>query len=107
MLGGERYDLIRRIFRMSVDARGALAIVGVVGVGLGLSASGSALAVTPSPPPGAPAVESAPPSLVGFNPQLPASVISASAARGSRWTPEKPIYGTASINDIKLRGANG
>ncbi len=66
-----------------------------------------ASAVTPAPPPGAPAVESAPSSLTGLNPQLPASVIAASAAPGSRWTPEKAIYGTNSINDIALKGADG
>jgi hypothetical protein len=64
-------------------------------------------AVVPSPPPGAPAVESAPSSLVGLSPQLPSDVIAASAARGSRWAPEKPVYGTASTNDIAIRGAGG
>jgi uncharacterized protein len=58
----------------------------------------------PSPPPGAPAVESAPPSLVGLNPQLPPDVLAASAAPGSHWTAEKPIYGTASRNDIAVTG---
>ena len=66
-----------------------------------------ALAVTPSPPPGAPAVESAPSSLVGLNPELPPGVIAASAASGSRWTPEKAVYGTASTNDIQVKGAGG
>ena len=68
---------------------------------------GSALAVVPSPPPGAPAVESAPSSLVGLDPTLPQSVISASAAPGSHWTPEKATYGTASTNDIPVTGAGG
>jgi uncharacterized protein len=31
----------------------------------------------------------------------------ASAAPGSRWTPEKAVYGTASINDIEVKGARG
>jgi uncharacterized protein len=57
-------------------------------------------------PPGAPAVESAPSSLTGLSPTLPASVISASAAP-SHWTPEKAIYGTASKNDIAVAGAGG
>ena len=65
-----------------------------------------ASAVTPAPPAGAPAVESAPSSLVGLNPQLPAGVIAASSAYGS-WKPEKAIYGTASTNDIAIKGANG
>jgi hypothetical protein len=63
--------------------------------------------VVPSPPPGAPAVESAPSSLVGLSPQLPPEVIAASAAPGSRWAPEKPVYGTASTNDIAIKGAGG
>lgn len=66
-----------------------------------------AFAVTPAPPAGAPAVESAPSSLVGLNPQLPAGVIAASSARTSHWKPEKAIYGTASTNDIAIKGANG
>jgi uncharacterized protein len=66
-----------------------------------------AAGVVPSPPPGAPAVESAPSSLVGLNPQLPPDVIAASAAAGSHWTAEKPVYGTASTNDIAIKGAGG
>jgi putative CocE/NonD family hydrolase len=77
-------------------------VCGCVGV-----ISGSALAVTPSPPPGAPAVESASSSLVGLDPELPPNVIAASAARGSHWTPEKAIYGSASTNDIAVTGAGG
>src|SRR5947209_7804284 len=78
---------------------------GAAGAGLIAAAPGSA--VVPSPPPGAPAVESAPPSLVGANPQLPPDVIAASAGKASRWKPEKAIYGSASINDIKVKGAGG
>ena len=69
--------------------------------------AGPAAAVVPSPPPGAPAVESAPSSLVGLDPELPSGVVSSSAAPGSKWTPEKAVYGTASINDIAVAGANG
>jgi putative CocE/NonD family hydrolase len=69
--------------------------------------SASALAVEPSPPPGAPAVESAPSSLVGLSPQLPPDVIAASAAPGSHWTPEQAVYGSASTNDIAVKGAGG
>ena len=64
-------------------------------------------ATTPPPPPGAPAVESAPSSLVGLDPELPPGVIAASASARSRWKPEKAIYGTASINDIAVQGAGG
>ncbi|MFZ0041100.1 MAG: CocE/NonD family hydrolase, partial [Solirubrobacteraceae bacterium] len=85
----------------------AAAAAGVCLACAALVASPSASAVTPAPPPGAPAVESAPSSLVGLDPQLPAGVVSASAARGSHWTPEKAVYGTASSNDIKVKGAGG
>src|ERR1700759_4404529 len=84
----------------------ALAVGATVCACAGLT-SGSALAVTPSPAPGAPAVESAPSSLVGLDPELPPDVISASAAPGSRWTPEKAVYGSASTNDIAVKGAGG
>ncbi len=91
------------------NLKGALAVGGVLGTGWGLAALGPApaLAVEPPPPPGAPAVESASPSLVGITPQLPAGVIAASAARGSHWKPETARYGTASINDIAVKGAHG
>jgi len=69
--------------------------------------SAPALAVEPPPPAGAPAVESASSSLVGLDPELPAGVVSASSAPGSHWTPEKAVYGTASINDIAIKGAGG
>lgn len=66
-------------------------------------------ATFPAPPPGSPAVESAPSSLTGLDPQLPPSVIaaSASAAPGSHWKPENAVYGTGSINDIAVAGAGG
>jgi len=64
-------------------------------------------ATTPAPPPGAPAVESAPSSLTGLSPELPADVIAASAAPSSTWTPESAVYGTASVNDIAIAGAGG
>ena len=66
-----------------------------------------ALATTPSPSPGAPAVESAPSSLTGASPTLPASVIAASSNPHSTWKPEHAIYGTASRNDIAITGAGG
>ena len=82
---------------------GLLTALGLAGAGLAAPAG----ATTPPPPPGAPAVESAPASLVGISPTLPSSVIAASAAPGSRWKPEKAIYGTASRNDIPVTGAGG
>jgi uncharacterized protein len=80
-----------------------------VGIALGcvVMSATPALGVEPSPPPGAPAVESAPSSLVGLDPELPAGVVAASAAPGSNWTPEPAIYGTASTNDIAIKGAGG
>jgi putative CocE/NonD family hydrolase len=88
---------VRRIISFCVGLGLACASLGVV----------PALAVTPSPPAGAPAVESAPSSLVGLDPELPQAVIAASSARGSHWKPEKAVYGTASTNDIAIKGAGG
>ncbi len=73
----------------------------------GLIAATPATAAFPPPPPGAPAVESAPSSLVGVSPELPPSVVAASTAPGSHWKPERAIYGTNSINNIAVRGAHG
>ncbi|MGZ4297929.1 MAG: CocE/NonD family hydrolase [Solirubrobacteraceae bacterium] len=89
--------------------RAGPAVTALVVLLLGAAAlsSAPAHAVGPSPPAGAPAVESAPSSLVGLSPQLPPDVIAASASPGSRWTPEKPAYGTASTNDIAIKGAGG
>jgi len=82
--------------------------VGVAAVSASLMLSSlPAAATVPSLPPGSPAVESAPSSLVGLDPQLPQSVIAASAAPGSHWTPQPAIYGTASINNIAVPGAGG
>src|SRR5579872_2324944 len=80
-------------------ALASLAITGLV--------TSPVAATTPSPPPGAPAVESAPASMTGLDPQLPAAVIASSAASGSKWRPEKAIYGTASKDDIAIAGAGG
>jgi putative CocE/NonD family hydrolase len=73
----------------------------------GLAVASPAQAVFPPPPPGAPAVESAPSSLVGVSPELPAGVIRASATRRSHWKPEKAIYGSSSTDDIAIKGAHG
>jgi uncharacterized protein len=100
---------MRRIVDLSLSVKGALAFAGAAIVLLACAALSSvpALAVEPSPSPGAPAVESAPSSLVGLDPELPSSVISSSAAAGSSWTPEPASYGTNSINDIAIKGAGG
>ena len=88
--------------------KGLPVIAGVAIVLLAVAALNSpAVAVVPPPPPGAPAVESAPSNLVGLDPQLPSSVIAASAAPGSHWQPGPAIYGTNSIDDIAIKGADG
>jgi putative CocE/NonD family hydrolase len=74
---------------------------------LGLCVERASAAPIPPPAAGAPAVESAPSSLIGLDPQLPSSVIAASSAAGSKWKPEQAIYGTASTNDIAVDGAGG
>ncbi len=99
---------MRLVIRLRAQVRLALALAGVAGGAVVWALMGPAsAAVVPPPPPGAPAVESAPTSMVGFNPELPLSVVAASAARGSHWRPERAIYGTDSINDIAIRGAGG
>jgi putative CocE/NonD family hydrolase len=95
---------MRPAVHLPLNLRHALAVAGSAALAV---AAGPAGAAVPPPPPGAPAVESAPPSLIGLNPQLPPSVMAASAAPGSRWQPDRAVYGTASINDIKVRGAGG
>ncbi|HZU40202.1 MAG TPA: CocE/NonD family hydrolase [Solirubrobacteraceae bacterium] len=83
----------------------AASLAGACAVALAVSTG--AWASIPAPPAGGPAVESAPSSLTGLSPQLPSGVIAASAAPGSRWRPEPARYGTASIDDIPIRGAGG
>jgi putative CocE/NonD family hydrolase len=91
-------------------ARGSLLAGGLATALTLVTAAGAPLtawAETPPPPPGAPAVESAPSSLIGLSPELPPDVIAASSAPGSTWHPETATYGTASTNDIALTGAGG
>ncbi|HVV77514.1 MAG TPA: CocE/NonD family hydrolase [Mycobacteriales bacterium] len=56
---------------------------------------------------GGPKVLDAPASLVGLSPELPRGVIAASTTSGSHWKPERAVYGTASRNNIAVRGAGG
>ena len=91
--------------RLRMNLRSAIALgIGLAGAGL---VAAPAVAVIPSPPPGRRRWSRLPRALSASTPQLPAGVIAASAARGSRWKPEKAIYGTASINDIAVKGAGG
>ena len=101
--------LARTGARRSVVLGRGLAVAGATASLLACAGSAfpAAASAAQAPPPGSPAVESAPSSLVGLSPQLPAGVIAASAAPGSRWRPESATYGTASINDIALPGAGG
>jgi putative CocE/NonD family hydrolase len=86
--------------RRSLPAVAALACVAA-------TVNGAAGAVAKSPKgDGAPKVESAPASLVGLSPKLPKSVVRATSAK-HRWRPEKAIYGTASRNNIAVKGAGG
>jgi putative CocE/NonD family hydrolase len=75
-----------------------------VGVALGgttaLAASGHPAAsglMTGGSPSGTSAVD----------PELPAGVLAASAAKGSTWKPEKAVYGTASENDVPVTMSDG
>ncbi len=90
----------RQILRRATALLAGTALVTAVAVA-------PAGATTPPPPAGAPAVESAPSTLVGLDPELPSGVVAASASPHSTWKPEKAVYGTASINDIALKGAGG
>jgi putative CocE/NonD family hydrolase len=84
-----------------------LSLACAVSAALAAALAPAAAAAGQTPPPGAPAVESAPASLVGLNPELPQAVIAASSSRRSHWKPGKAIYGTASTNDIAIPGADG
>jgi hypothetical protein len=90
-------------------ARGAAlaAAAALVVCGAATAAPAASATASASPPAGAPAVVSAPSSLTGVEPELPASVIVASSAPGSTWQPEPAKYGTASKNDIAVTGAGG
>ena len=93
--------------RRMTGPRTALVVCVAAATAAGVAIATQASAVTPNPPPGSPAVESAPSSMTGLSPQVPASVVAASAAPGSTWKPEPAIYGTASKNDIAVPGAGG
>ncbi len=95
---------VRSGSRVRSVARRLRSLVGLGAAGASAIVVASASALTPSPPPGAPAVESAPSSLVGLNPAAAGWRHRRQRRTGSRWKPEKAIYGTASINDIASQG---
>lgn len=79
----------------------ALLVIGLAAAAPGVA---SAQQAAGSPPVGAPKVLSAPTSLVNLTPTLPDAVVSASTSPHSTWKPEHAIYGTASRNDIPVKG---
>jgi uncharacterized protein len=87
-------------------ARRPAALTLAVAGALALGTVGAVAAAHPSAG-GPPKVESAPSSLVGLSPVLPKSVIRASSSRHSHWRPEKARYGTASKDDIAVKGSGG
>jgi putative CocE/NonD family hydrolase len=82
----------------------ALGMSGALVIGL-LVAGPAGAGVRPGS--GAPAVLSAPKSLVSLTPKLPASVIKAASAPNSHWRPGKPRYGSAAHNDLAVKGVGG
>ncbi|HWA64808.1 MAG TPA: CocE/NonD family hydrolase [Mycobacteriales bacterium] len=72
-----------------------------------LAAAAPAVSAAGAAPAGAPAVLTAPTSLVNLTPTLPQDVVTASTAANSKWRPEHATYGTASRNDIPVKGAGG
>jgi hypothetical protein len=80
----------------------ALACAGVVAGGLT-----AASAATPGSQRSAAAPAGAQSGAQAVTPELPASVVKASAARGSHWKPEKATYGTASHNDVPVTMSDG
>ncbi|HET7310909.1 MAG TPA: CocE/NonD family hydrolase [Mycobacteriales bacterium] len=88
--------------RLAVAAGTAAALVLATAATAVPAAPGSSRAAAARP-----ALAAPPPSLVGFTPELPQSVVAASSAAGSRWKPERAVYGTASRDDIPVKGAGG
>ncbi|HVY10271.1 MAG TPA: CocE/NonD family hydrolase [Mycobacteriales bacterium] len=74
----------------------------VVAIALSAAVPGASAATSQGPK-----VLDAPASLVGLSPELPPGVIKASTTRHSTWRPERAIYGTASHNNVAVRGAGG
>jgi uncharacterized protein len=72
----------------------------------GVAALASTGAVAVATPAAAPAAAGNPVTSA-ISPELPKSVIRASAARGSHWKPEQAKYGTASRNDVGVKMKDG
>src|SRR3954462_15480596 len=82
--------------RRTVFSRSLLATACVAVVAFG----GNALAATGSS-------DAAAPSGSATNPEIPASVLAASAAPVSTWTPGPAVYGTNSQNDVPVTAKDG
>jgi putative CocE/NonD family hydrolase len=93
---------VRRAQTVMITVLG-VAVAAVCAAGVP-DASATASAAAPND---GPKVLDAPASLVGLSPTLPDSVIKASASPRSKWRPGKAIYGTASKNNIAIKGAGG
>lgn len=83
------------------------AVTAVPAVASAASGTSAASVTSAAPGSGVPAVENAPSSLTGVQPQIPADVTAASSAPGSTWRPEAATYGTAAKKDITVAGAGG
>jgi putative CocE/NonD family hydrolase len=74
----------------------------LAGTGAALASIGAVAVATPAAAPAA-----GNPVTSAISPELPKSVIRASAARGSHWKPEKAKFGTASHNDLGVTMKDG
>jgi putative CocE/NonD family hydrolase len=97
---------LRRAFVLGgLSALASGVVVGTAGAGASLPGSARPAAVRPDS--GAPKVLTARKSLVSLTPRLPASVIRSTSSANSHWRPGKARYGTASHNNIAVKGAGG
>jgi putative CocE/NonD family hydrolase len=84
----------------------------VAGTGVALVSAGGATAASlpAASPPAAvvsPAAAAPNPVTAATSPEIPKSVVRASAARGKHWKPQKARYGTASHNDLGITMKDG
>jgi uncharacterized protein len=80
-------------------------------VAAGVAVAGTGALTATGPAAASPHAQAAPtassPVTSATSPELPASVVKASAAKGSKWKPEKAKYGTASRNDVGVTMKDG
>ncbi len=87
--------------------RARTCLVAALGAGIVLATTGATPGAVAAQANEGPRVLDAPPSLVGLAPTVPRSVVNASTAPDSKWRPGRAIYGTASRNNIAIKGAGG